>query len=131
MQLSRIQRVRVVLANKWVWVPGVSIMLIALIATMTWMLLQSGQEKKQLQIELVAAQKKLKLANIAKQASVKPAPVYHNASKQAGNPAVASVGDTPAGSTPGGDAGGCDVSSKENVTRNLKNCIDSFNAMAN
>lgn len=128
LQLSRIQRLCAVLANKWVWVPGVSVMLIALIATMMWMLLQSGQEKKQLQIELVAAQKKLKQANIAKQASVKSAAVYHNASKQAGNPAGASVGDTPA---PGGNAGGCDVSSKENVTQNLKNCIESFNAMAN
>ncbi|MDP1929558.1 MAG: hypothetical protein Q8K62_13720 [Thiobacillus sp.] len=107
-------------------------MLIALIATMMWMLLQSGQEKKQLQIELVAAQKKLKQASAAK-----PLAVGRDASKQAGNPAVASglsvanAGDTSAGSRPGGDAGGCDVSNKENVTQNLKNCIDSFNAMSN
>ena len=130
--LSLVQRVRAVLINKWVWVPGVSVMLIALIATMMWMLLQSGQEKKQLQIELVAAQKKLKQASAAK-----PVAVSHGAPKQAGNPAVASglavatAGDTAAGSGPGADAGGCDVSSKANVTQNLKNCIDSFNAMSN
>jgi hypothetical protein len=128
---SLAQRARAVLSNKWVWIPGVSVTLIAIIATMMWMLLQSGQEKKQLQIELVAAQKKLKQANLAKQAGVKPAAVNPGAPKPAGNPAVATAADTPAGANGGVGAGGCDVSSKENVTQNLKNCINSFNAMAN
>ncbi len=129
--VSLVQRVRAVLSNKWVWIPGISVMLVAIIATMMWMLLQSGQEKRQLQIELVAAQKKLKQANLAKQASIKPAAVNPKAPRPAGNPAVVSAAGTPTEPNGGVGAGGCDVSNKENVTQNLKNCIDSFNAMAN
>jgi hypothetical protein len=128
---SLVQRVRAVLSNKWVWIPGISVMLVAIIATMMWMLLQSGQEKKQLQIELVAAQKKLKQASISKQPGVKPAAVNPGAPRPAGNPAVATASGTSSGPKGDGGAGGCDVSNKENVTQNLKNCIDSFNAMAN
>lgn len=129
-QVSRIQRVRAVLSNKWVWVPGISITLIAIIATMMWMLLQSGQEKKQLQIELVAAQKKLKQASATKPVSVSQVTVKHDAPKQAAHVATATDG-TPAGTQSGDGAGGCDVSSKANVADNLKNCIESFNATTN
>lgn len=128
--VSRIQHVRAVLTNKWVWVPGISVMLIAIIATMMWMLVQSGQDKKQLQLELVAAQKKLKQASAAKVVAIKPVVAHPDVHEQAGKPAVVAAGDTPSGSRLGADAGGCDVSNKGNVTQNLKNCIDSFNAMA-
>ncbi|HQT71268.1 MAG TPA: hypothetical protein PLE48_12695 [Thiobacillus sp.] len=123
--VSRIQHLRAVLTNKWVWVPGISVMLITIIATMMWMLVQSGHDNKQLQLELGATQKKLKLASAAKAVAIKPVvapPVVH---EQAGEPAVVA-----AGSGSGVDAGSCNVSNKDNVTHNLKNCIDNFNAMA-
>jgi hypothetical protein len=100
-------------------------MLIAII-TMMGMLLQSGQKNKQLQIELVATHQKLKQASAAqKPVSVKPAQP-----KQAGAPVIASAGDYSDSSKPGIDGGDCQISNPENVAENLKNCIDSFNAMA-
>ena len=128
---SPIQRVRAVLSNKRVWIPGISVMLIAIIATMTGMLLQSGQEKKQLQIQLVAAQQKLKQANTVKKADLGPGAANPAASKRAGNPVVATASVSPAESQSGVGAGECQISNPENVAENLKNCIESFNAMAN
>lgn len=128
---SRIQRVRAVLSNKRVWIPGISVMLIAIIATMTGMLLQSGQEKKQLQIQLVVAQQKLKQANTAQKASLGPGAANSAAPKRAVNPVVATAGDHPAESQSVGDADECQISNPKNVSEHLKNCIDSFNAMAN
>lgn len=123
--LSLIERVRAGLSNKWVWAPGISVMLIATI-TMMGMLLQSGQQNKQLQIELVATQQKLKQVSAApKPVSVKPAQP-----KQTVAPVVASAGDYAASSKPSIDGGDCQISNPENVAENLKNCIDSFNAMA-
>jgi hypothetical protein len=129
--LSLIQRVRAVLSNKRVWIPGISVMLIAVIATMTAMLLQSGQEKKQLQIQLVAAQQKLKQANTAQKATLGPGAANPAAPKQAANPVVATASEHPAESQSVGDAGECQISNPKNVSEHLKNCIDSFNAMAN
>lgn len=129
--LSPIQRVRAVLSNKRVWIPGISVMLIAVIATMAAMLLQSGQEKKQLQIQLVAAQQKLKQANTEKKADLGPGATNPATSKRAGNPVVATASVSPAESQSGVGAGECQISNPENVAENLKNCIDSFNAMAN
>lgn len=131
--VSRVQRVRALLSSKRVWIPGISIMLIAIIATMTGMLLQSGQEKKHLQIELVAAQQKLKRANMVQKATLSPGAAIPAVPEQAGNPVVAAADDQPAESKSKSDigAGECQISNPENVAENLKNCIDSFNGMAN
>lgn len=117
---------RAVLANKWVWVSGISVMLIALAATLAGMLLQSGQEKKQLQIELVAAQQKLKQAGTAqKPVGTKPAPI-----KPAVHPIVASAATPSVPPRPAAVGGECELSNPENAAENLKRCIDSFNAMS-
>jgi len=121
---SRVQRVRAVLANKWVVISGGSVMLIAVVATLAGMLLQSGQEKKQLQIELVAAQQKLKQVDAKqKPVSIKPAPL-----KSAVHPTVAIA--PPAQPRAAAVGGECELSNPENAAENLKRCIDSFNAMS-
>jgi hypothetical protein len=118
-QVGRIRRVLAVLSNKWVWIPGVSVVLLALLGAMLLGLLQSAQETKQLQAELLATQKKLE------QATTKKAAASRDASRQAGNHAVATAAD----SSPGIDAGDCTVTDKESVIQNLRNCIDSFNSL--
>jgi hypothetical protein len=123
---SRVPRVRAVLANKWVVISGGSVMLIAVVATLAGMLLQSGQEKKQLQIELVAAQQKLKQVDVMqKPVGIKPAPL-----KSAVHPTVASAAPPPAQPRPASVGGECELSNPENAAENLKRCIDSFNAMS-
>ncbi|MHB8938588.1 MAG: hypothetical protein ACYC39_09755 [Thiobacillus sp.] len=118
---GRIRRVLATLSNKWVWIPGASAMLLVLIGAMAVMLLQSAQEKKHLQAELLATQKKLEQKGTVKEAAAK-----ENAGPSDA-PAFAAIGSAAAGSRPGIDAGDCQVSDKASVSQNLKNCIDSFN----
>jgi len=125
-QASRVPRVRAVLANKWVWGSGIGVMLMALVTTLAGMLLQSGQEKKQLQTELVAAQKKLKQVDATqKPVGIKPAPL-----KSAVHPTVAIAAPPPTQPGPAAMGGECELSNPENAAENLKRCIDSFNAMS-
>ncbi|WP_310446416.1 hypothetical protein [Thiobacillus sp.] len=119
---GRFQRLGAALANKRVWIPTVSVALLAVIGTMAWLLLQSGQEKQQLQLELQAANKKLKQAAPPKLAAKAPAP----------QPAIQSPSATTNGSPqPGANGGECLISDPKNIAENLKNCIDGFNAVAN
>lgn len=115
--VGRTRRVLAVLSSKWVWIPGLSVVLLALMGALMLMLLQSAQEKEHLQEELLATKKKLE------QTITKKAAAERGASGQAGTPAVAAVAD----SNSGIDDGDCAVTDKESVIRNLKNCIDSFN----
>lgn len=119
--VSRIGRVLVLLSNKWVWIPGTSVLLLMIVVTMMLMLLQSRREKEQLQADLIAAQIKLKQAGIGKQV-----PIHQGLFRQAGDPAEVSAGGVADGYADV-DTGNCDVSSKESVIKNLKNCIESFN----
>jgi hypothetical protein len=123
---SRLQHLRGVLANKRVWIPAVSVALLAVFGTMTWLLLQSGQEKQQLQLELQAANKKLKPAASLKLAAKVPAPqpTSHPVSQM---PSVATDGSPKSGA----NGGECLISNPKNIAENLKNCIDGFNAVAN
>ncbi|OZA15010.1 MAG: hypothetical protein B7X94_00105 [Hydrogenophilales bacterium 17-62-8] len=120
------QRARAMLTNKWVLISGGSVMLIALVATLAGLLLQSGKEKAQLQSQLLAAQQKLKQGGIAqKPVGVKPAPI-----RPAIHPTVASAASVPARSGPAAAGGECELSNPENAAENLRRCIDSFNAMS-
>ena len=123
------QRALAVLANKWVWIPGLSILLLVPLITMALMLVQSSQEKTKLQTQLVATQKKLDQAAAEKKAAAKPQPL-----KPAGAPAVAAADTAPSPATDGTQTpsatGECEISSKESVALNLKNCIEGFNAMS-
>ena len=120
-QISRMRRVGAMLSNKWVWIPSVGIVLMAIIVSMLLMLLQSAQEKKQLQTQLIATQKKLEQTSIVKQAAARK-----NPSRQADDPPNETLGIA-ADDQPGVDAGDCVVADAESVVKNLKNCIDSFN----
>lgn len=127
--VNRIGRVLALLSNKWVWIPGASVALLAIIVMMVLMLLQSRHEKAQLQADLIAAQIKLKQASIGKQAAARQnisrqAVAQQAMAWQAG--AQTSAGSAAGGQT-GGDTGNCDVSNKESVVKNLRNCIDEFN----
>lgn len=129
LSVSRIGRILALLSNKWVWIPGASVALLAIMVTMALMLLQSRHEKAQLQADLIATQTKLKQASIGKQASARQnisrqAEVQQDMAWQAG--AQVSAGSAAGGQT-AGDTGNCDVSNKESVVKNLKNCIDEFN----
>jgi hypothetical protein len=128
--VSGIRRMFAVLLSKRVWLPGVSVMLIAIIATMTGMLLHTSQDKKQLQVELLAAQQKLKQVNMVKKVALGPV-AAHAAHAAEPSQAVASADESPVESTSGAGSGDCNISNPENVAENLKNCINSFNAMSN
>ena len=115
------------LSNKWVWIPSISVVLLALIGALVFMFLQSAQEKAKLQMQLQAAQKKLDQKTVvAKKASVSAA-----APTPADAPVLATVGSTLAKTSPGANSGDCLITDKESVSRSLKDCIESFNnAMA-
>jgi hypothetical protein len=119
---GRFQRLGAALANKRVWIPTVSVVLLAVMGAMAGLLLQSGQEKQQLQLELQAANKKLKQAPPPKLAAKAPAP----------QPAIESP-PAPTNGSPQSRANGgeCLISDPKNIAENLKNCIDGFNAVAN
>ncbi len=120
-QISRMRRVGAMLSNKWVWIPSVSIVLLAIMIAMLLMLLQSAQEKKQLQTKLIATQKKLEQTSIPKQTAARK-----NAPGHADDPTHETLGSA-ADTQPGADVGDCVVTDKASVSQNLKNCIDSFN----
>ncbi|MHB1085371.1 MAG: hypothetical protein ACYCZA_11095 [Thiobacillus sp.] len=119
--MSRMRRVGALLSNKWVWIPTISTVLLAIIVSMQLMLLQSIQEKNQLQTQLSATQKKLEQASIPKQVAAR-----QNTPGQASEPIHETLGRA-ADSQSGADAGDCVVTDKASVMKNLKNCIDSFN----
>lgn len=71
--VSRMVRVLGLLGNKWVWIPGVSVIVLAIIVTLALMLVQSTQEKDHLQAELAASQKALKTKIALKEPQPAPA----------------------------------------------------------
>jgi hypothetical protein len=127
---SRMQRVRAVLTNKWVWIPGISSVLLAIMATMMVMLVQSKHEQHILQTKLQSTQKELKKTTIEKQVAVLSDPVKDavaHPSQAAGEPVTAAAGsaeDSPSGVT---DTD-CVITDQASVIKNLKHCIDSYNS---
>ncbi|MHB1216046.1 MAG: hypothetical protein ACYCY9_13785 [Thiobacillus sp.] len=121
-QPGRIRRMLAMLSNKWVWIPGVSVVLLALMGAMLVMLLQSTRENEQLQAELLATQKKLEQTGVAKKAAVRA-----DVPRPAGDPAYSAGDSVVADNSRGMDDGDCQVSDKASVTQNLRNCIDNFN----
>lgn len=126
--LSPLQRALAVLSNKWVWIPGLGLTLLVPLVAMALMLFQSAQEKEQLQTQLRATQKKLDQAVAEKKTAARQA-----APRQPLAPTVAAADPTASATSaetkPRGAAGECEISDKESVTLNLKNCIEDFNAL--
>ena len=114
------------LCNKWVWIPCVGVLLLSLIGSVLWIVLHTTQEKEKLQAELRETKKQLKkqVALVKKPSALEIAP----------QPAtdLAAATTTPSNSelNTATDSGDCLVTNKESVTKNLKNCIESFNSTA-
>lgn len=126
---GRRPRVLALLTSKRVLIPGVGVAVLAIMGTMTFMLVQSKQETEKLQADLLAAEKKIKQATVVKPDASSKAAMRQGVSMQADNPdhsSVASAADV----QPGLSEGDCVVSNKESVTKNLKNCIEAFNAIS-
>jgi hypothetical protein len=127
-EVGRLQRVLARLSNKWVWIPGVSVIVLVPLVAMAWMLMQSAQEKARLQVELQAAQKKLEQPK-----SIKQPDASKTVKKQTGDthePGENSLPVSAGGGTDSGsavDAGDCVVTDQASVIKNLKNCIEGFN----
>lgn len=127
-EAGRFQRALASLSNKWVWIPGVSVIVLVPFVVMAVMLMQSAQEKSRLQVELQAAQKKLEQPKPAKKPDAsKTAKKQTDDTLEPGEnsmPVSASSG-TDSGS--GVDPGDCVVTDQASVIKNLKNCIEGFN----
>lgn len=128
LDVGRFQRMRARLSSKWVWIPGLGVIVLAPLVVMAVMLMQSVQEKARLQAELQAAQKKLEQPRPLKQPDAS-----HTAKKQTDDtlePGENSLPETAGGGADsglGGDAGDCVVTDQASVIKNLKNCIEGFN----
>jgi len=124
------------LSRKWVWIPSVSLIVLALIGGVAFMLVQASHEKAKLKLELQKAQKKIEqqAAVVKEAAAVKQAAEVVTAPDQPSTPAIAPpppmIGAANSETKPGVNAGDCLVTSKESVAASLKGCIDSFNAKA-
>jgi len=125
-----LKRLLAVLSKKWVWIPSVGMVVLALVGSVTFMLLNAAQEKEKLQAELKKARKQIaQQAAVVKQASVaKQAAALENSPEQAPRPAPVMVVAANSDTKPGVAAGDCLVTSKESVATSLKGCIESFNA---
>lgn len=125
------------LTKKWVWIPSVSVAMLAVMGTLSFMLMQSKQATHELQAELANAKKQLKQVPIKPQV-VPPLLVAHKDVTPHGvNAAAASPNDAPyneaspqaaADSSPSLNMDmDCDISDKASVAKNLRNCIEAFN----
>ena len=115
------------LSKKWVWIPSVSVAMLAVMGTLSFMLMQSKQATHELQAELASAKKQLKQVPI-KPEMVPPLLVAHqNVAPHDVNHAEASP-KAAAGNAPSPNVDmDCDISDKASVAKNLKNCIEAFN----
>lgn len=127
-EAGRFQRALASLSNKWVWIPGVSVIVLVPFVVMAVLLMQSAQEKTRLQVELQAAQQKLKQSQPVTKLSTSPAEKEQtNDTLEPGENSMPVIAGNVADSGSGGDAGDCVVTDQASVIKNLKNCIEGFN----
>jgi len=124
------KRLLALFTRKRVWIPSVSVVVLALIGGVAFMLQSAAQEKAKLQAELQKAQKKIaQQAAVVKQvAAAKQAAALETSHEQAARPAPVMIGAANSDTKSGVAAGDCLVTSKESVAASLKGCIESFNA---
>ena len=155
--ISRVQRLKqrargvlAVFGKKRVWIPSVSLALLAVIGSLSFMLVKASSEKAHLQADLTAAKKALKqvaaqpdVAVIPPLLAVSVPPVEaHPASAPADakappnaapiHLAAAELSIEPLRMARTSNPGvpvqmDCDVSSKASVAQSLKKCIEAFN----
>lgn len=132
-----VSRLLGILSKKRVWIPSVSVAMLAVMGTLSFMLMQSKQATHELQAELANAKKQLKQVPVKPQV-VPPLLVAHQdvaphdvdpaaASPQAVSHEEASQ-QAAAGSSSSQNVDiDCDISDKVSVGKNLRNCIEAFN----
>lgn len=146
-----------ILLKKRVWIPGVSVAMLAVMASLSFMLMQSKQATHELQAELASARKQLKQAPIQPEVAppvlvahqdgaphqpepadipaeavareqATPQAVSHPEPAPLPAPAVISVASASQPSAPRRNiAMDCDISDKASVGKNLRSCIEAFN----
>ncbi|MHB1053652.1 MAG: hypothetical protein ACYCZT_11380 [Thiobacillus sp.] len=132
-----VSRLLGILSKKRVWIPSVSVAMLAVMGTLSFMLMQSKQATHELQAELANAKKQLKQAPV-KPRVIPPLLVAHQDVAPHGvDPAAASLQavsheeasqQAGAGSSSSQNADiDCDISDKVSVGKNLRNCIEAFN----
>lgn len=131
-----VRRLLGILSKKWVWIPSVSVAMLAVMGTLSFMLMQSKQATHELQAELATAKKQLKQVPIKTQV-VPPLLVAHQDVAPHGVNPAASPNDVPYDeASPQAAAGSatslnmdmdCEISDKASVAKNLRNCIEAFN----
>lgn len=120
--------------KKRVWIAGASLMLLGMVGSLAFMLVQSSNEKSRLQAELSAAKQALRQADAKPPVAIipplLPAPVpppeAAHAKPQA-EPASAPVYLASASSKRAPVQMDCELSDKASVGLNLKKCIEAFN----
>jgi len=132
-----VSRLLGILSKKRVWIPSVSVAMLAVMGTLSFMLMQSKQATHELQAELANAKKQLKQASVKPQV-IPPLLVAHQDVAPHGvDPAAASLQavsheeasqQAAAGSSSSQNVDiDCDISDKVSVGKNLRNCIEAFN----
>lgn len=116
------------LQNKWVWIPSASVLLLSLVGAALYIVLQTAQEKAKLQAELKSIKQQLqKQAASAKKAPVPVTAIPNLTAPPKADQAATIVGQANTKPIPPIDSGDCLVTDIESVTKNLKDCIESFN----
>ncbi|MBT9590204.1 MAG: hypothetical protein IV089_04755 [Thiobacillus sp.] len=152
-----VSRLLGILSKKRVWIPGVSVAMLAVMASLSFMLMQSKQATQELQTELASARKQLRQAPIQPEVAppvlvahqdvaphqsepadisaeavareeATPQAVSHPEPAPLPAPAVISVASASQPPAPRRNiAMDCDISDKASVGKNLRNCIEAFN----
>lgn len=125
-----LKRLIPVLARKRVWIPAVSFAVLGMAGGVAWLAIQSSHDKKQLEAELAAVKKKLaQIPKSAPVAVVPPVSAPPAPPTPTPDPAFEIVGHKPIHESASGvDESDCVVADREQVAKNLKRCIEGFNA---
>lgn len=154
---GQVSRLLGILSRKRVWIPGVSVAMLAGMASLSFMLMQSKQATHELQAELASARKQLKQAPIQTEVAPPVLVAYQDGVPHQSEPAdipaeavareetppqavshpepaplpisaVISVASASQAPAPRRNiAMNCDISDKASVAKNLKDCIEAFN----
>ncbi len=124
-QSSWFKRLLAKLRNKWIWIPIVSSLFLALIGIIIVFALHSAQEKERLEKEVHQMQRQLeKQTTLAKPTAIAPQNQTMDMAPANTSQALATSKSSPQTTT---DSGDCLITNKESVASSLKDCIDQFN----
>lgn len=117
------RRVLALLSRKIVWIPAASVVLLAVVGTLSALLWQAGQDRTALEAKLKAAEQQLqRTATPQPRAAGSTTPPSGSA-----EPSLDAVAAPAAGPRPSLAGGDCDINNAESVSLRLKDCIEAFN----